>query len=174
MVEASDDQGDTKDAKGKEPEGDGDNAIEDEATVDESDVEEDDDDDEEEEEEGEDEEPKLKYARLTAHLLSVYRNGDMTSAFLVAGDKMVSRGREVCLRASAEPCIVRWHPLWQPRKYSPITHSEEHSLINHKARHIPPFLQVSTSLPPPRQCIHFLHLDFPLPSASPYCSPRRC
>ncbi|PMD42030.1 hypothetical protein L207DRAFT_580708 [Hyaloscypha variabilis F] len=88
MVEASDDQGDTKDAKGKEPEGDGDNAIEDEATVDESDVEEDDDDDEEEEEEGEDEEPKLKYARLTAHLLSVYRNGDMTSAFLVAGDKM--------------------------------------------------------------------------------------
>jgi hypothetical protein len=172
MVEASDDQGDTKDAKGKEPEGDGDNAVEDEATVDESDVEEDDDD--EEEEEGEDEEPKLKYARLTAHLLSVYRNGDMTSAFLVAGDKMVSLRRDVCLRASAEPCIVRWHPLWQCRKYPPTIHPEENSLIDHKACHIPPFLQVFTSLPPPCQCIHFLHLDFSLPSASSYCSSRRC
>lgn len=42
-----------------------------------------DDDDEEEEE------PKLKYARMTGHLAPVYRNGDATSAFLVAGDKMV-------------------------------------------------------------------------------------
>ncbi|KAK8066264.1 hypothetical protein PG997_013011 [Apiospora hydei] len=46
-------------------------------------VEEDSDDDEE------DDEPKLKYARLTQHLNAVYRNGDMTSAFLVAGDKML-------------------------------------------------------------------------------------
>lgn len=50
---------------------------------------------EEEEEEGEDsdeddEEPRLKYAYLTKHLGSVYRNGDATSTFLVAGDKMVS------------------------------------------------------------------------------------
>ena len=43
----------------------------------------------EEEEDDEDEEPKLKYARLTQHLGPVYRNGDATSAFLVAGDKMV-------------------------------------------------------------------------------------
>lgn len=49
----------------------------------------DDQDEEEEEEDEEDEEPKLKYARLTQHLGSVYRNGDATSAFLVAGDKMV-------------------------------------------------------------------------------------
>lgn len=49
--------------------------------------EEEDDDDEEEEE---DEEPRLKYARLTQNLNPVYRNGDATSAFLVAGDKMVS------------------------------------------------------------------------------------
>ena len=42
-----------------------------------------------EEEDDEDEEPKLKYARLTQHLGPVYRNGDATSAFLVAGDKMV-------------------------------------------------------------------------------------
>ena len=39
--------------------------------------------------EDEDEEPRLKYARLTQHLGPVYRNGDATSAFLVAGDKMV-------------------------------------------------------------------------------------
>ncbi|KAI1878235.1 uncharacterized protein JN550_000417 [Neoarthrinium moseri] len=37
----------------------------------------------------EEDEPKLKYARLTQHLSSVYRNGDMTSAFIVAGDKMI-------------------------------------------------------------------------------------
>ncbi|KAJ5541521.1 hypothetical protein N7494_006597 [Penicillium frequentans] len=37
----------------------------------------------------EDEEPKLKYAYLSKHLGSVYRNGDATSTFLVAGDKMI-------------------------------------------------------------------------------------
>lgn len=45
--------------------------------------------DEEEESDDEDEEPRLKYAYLTKHLGSVYRNGDATSSFLVAGDKMV-------------------------------------------------------------------------------------
>ena len=42
------------------------------------------------EEEEEEEEPRLKYASLTKQLKAVYRNGDATSAFLVAGDKMVS------------------------------------------------------------------------------------
>lgn len=46
-------------------------------------------DDEDEEDEEEDEEPRLKYARLTQNIGPVYRNGDATSAFLVAGDKMV-------------------------------------------------------------------------------------
>ena len=45
--------------------------------------------DEDTSEEEEDEEPRLKYASLTKHLKSVYRNGDATSTFLVAGDKMV-------------------------------------------------------------------------------------
>lgn len=45
--------------------------------------------DEEDSDDDEDEEPRLKYARLTQHLGPVYRNGDATSAFLVAGDKMV-------------------------------------------------------------------------------------
>jgi hypothetical protein len=40
-------------------------------------------------EDAEDEEPKLKYSRLTSHLLPLYRNGDATSSFMVAGDKMV-------------------------------------------------------------------------------------
>ena len=52
----------------------------------------DDDEHESEEEESDDEEedePKLKYARMTGSLGAVYRNGDATSCFLVAGDKMV-------------------------------------------------------------------------------------
>lgn len=52
-----------------------------------------DEEDEEEEEEyeevEEEDEPKLKYARMTGHLTQVYRGGDATSSFLVAGDKMV-------------------------------------------------------------------------------------
>ena len=56
---------------------------------DDDEYEEDDDEEEDEEDEDEDEEPQLKYARLTKHLGPVYRNGDATSAFLVAGDKMV-------------------------------------------------------------------------------------
>jgi len=47
-------------------------------------------DEEASEEEEEDEEPRLKYASLTKQLKPVYRNGDATSVFLVAGDKMVS------------------------------------------------------------------------------------
>ena len=42
-----------------------------------------------EEEEEEEEEPRLKYAHFTKALAPVYRNGDATSAFMVAGDKMV-------------------------------------------------------------------------------------
>lgn len=50
--------------------------------------------DDTEDEEEEEEEPRLKYAPLTKNLTSLYRNGDASSAFFVAGDKMVwlSRG----------------------------------------------------------------------------------
>ncbi|KAF4345280.1 vacuolar assembly [Fusarium beomiforme] len=54
-----------------------------------NDEDEDEEDEDEEDEDEEDEEPRLKYARLTQHLNGVYRNGDATSAFLVAGDKMI-------------------------------------------------------------------------------------
>lgn len=50
---------------------------------------EDDDEEEEDDDDDADEEPKLKYSRLTSSLGPVYRNGDATSSFLVAGDKMV-------------------------------------------------------------------------------------
>jgi hypothetical protein len=46
-------------------------------------------DSDEDEEDDVEEEPKLKYSRLTSNLGPVYRNGDATSAFMVAGDKMV-------------------------------------------------------------------------------------
>ena len=46
--------------------------------------------DEPDEQDEEDEEPRLKYATLTRNVSPLYRNGDATSTFLVAGDKMVS------------------------------------------------------------------------------------
>lgn len=48
-------------------------------------------DDDVDSEDDEDDEPRLNYARMTQNLASVYRNGDATSAFLVAGDKMVRK-----------------------------------------------------------------------------------
>jgi len=45
--------------------------------------------DDDEQDDDADEEPKLKYSRLTSTLGPVYRNGDATSTFVVAGDKMV-------------------------------------------------------------------------------------
>ncbi|KAJ6166628.1 hypothetical protein N7470_002075 [Penicillium chermesinum] len=74
--EESDNQEEDDDNGEEEEEEDGEEEEEEE--------EEDDDDDDDD-----DEEPRLKYAFLTKHLGSVYRNGDATSAFLVAGDKMI-------------------------------------------------------------------------------------
>ena len=68
------------------------------------------DEDEEEEDEEEDEEPRLKYARLTPHLGAVYRNGDATSSFLVAGDKMIigsHNGNIVSCARMSSPCHCR-------------------------------------------------------------------
>ncbi|KFY10333.1 hypothetical protein V491_07700, partial [Pseudogymnoascus sp. VKM F-3775] len=48
----------------------------------------DEDEDEEDDEEDEEDEPKLKNARMTGYMTQLYRNGDATSCFLVAGDKM--------------------------------------------------------------------------------------
>ncbi|EKD17675.1 uncharacterized protein L3040_003557 [Drepanopeziza brunnea f. sp. 'multigermtubi'] len=81
MAKESTDQGDTSNLKGKEESRDGRDTVEEES-VDDSEEESDDEDEEEDE-------PKLKYARFTSHLGPVYRNGDATSCFMVAGDKMI-------------------------------------------------------------------------------------
>ncbi|KAK5657540.1 hypothetical protein OQA88_3113 [Cercophora sp. LCS_1] len=91
---SADDNGDTT-SDDQAPGGNGaDDSSEPEATIGKKAVEEEEEDsgdeEEEEEEDGDDDEPKLKYARLTQHLGAVYRNGDATSSFLVAGDKMIA------------------------------------------------------------------------------------
>jgi len=83
MADDSDDQGDKNVPKNEESGYEEADTVDDEEETVGSDAEDEDD-------EGEEEEPKLKYARLTSHLAPVYRNGDATSCFLVAGDKMVS------------------------------------------------------------------------------------
>ena len=66
------------------------------------------------EEEEEDEEPRLKYAPLTKHLVPVYRHGDATSAFLVAGDKMVSRPlRYLELERRIDSALDHRHTQWE-------------------------------------------------------------
>ena len=86
MAEESEEQGDANITKAEESSHDeGDTEDNDEEAVESASEE----DETDEEEDGEEDEPKLKYARLTSHLGQLYRNGDATSTFLVAGDKMV-------------------------------------------------------------------------------------
>lgn len=54
-------------------------------------VEEEDDNGDKEEEDDEEDEPRLNYTSLTKYLRPLYRNGDATSAFVVAGNKMVGQ-----------------------------------------------------------------------------------
>lgn len=86
MAEESDNQDEISKGKKKESSQDEDETQDDTESAEDSETEDD------EEDEEDDDEPKLKYARLTGHLGPVYRNGDATSAFLVAGDKMVGLG----------------------------------------------------------------------------------
>jgi hypothetical protein len=87
MAEESDNQDEISKGKEKESSQDEDETQDDTESAADSETEDDEDDEED------DDEPKLKYARLTGHLGPVYRNGDATSAFLVAGDKMVGLGQ---------------------------------------------------------------------------------
>ena len=89
MAEESDNQDEIDKGKGKELNQD------EEGTQDESDSAADSGTEDEEEDDEDDDEPKLKYARLTSQLGSVYRNGDAMSTFLVAGDKMVGLGHHL-------------------------------------------------------------------------------
>lgn len=69
-----------------------------------------DDDDDDDDDEDEDEEPRLKYTKLTGSLATVYRNGDATSALLLAGDKMVCAAPHRIL-FSPSPALVTSHCL---------------------------------------------------------------
>jgi hypothetical protein len=84
MAEVSDHQEDTNKGKEKESNQDEDGIQDDTESAADTETEDDEEDDDDEEDE-----PKLKYARMTGQLGAVYRNGDATSAFLVAGNKMV-------------------------------------------------------------------------------------
>lgn len=63
---------------------------------------------EEEDDDEEEEEPHLKYSHLTKQLGSAYRNGDATSTFLAAGDKMVCILSPLTLQ-KADRIIGAWH-----------------------------------------------------------------
>lgn len=61
--------------------------------------------DEDEDDEEDEEEPRLKYAKLTGSLAGVYRNGDFTTAFSVAGDKMVMGTQDGNIHVLALPTM---------------------------------------------------------------------
>jgi hypothetical protein len=67
------------------------------------------DDADEGEEEEEEEKPKLQYARLTQHLDAVYRNGNATRFFLVAGDipMLTTAQRRTVLASDRQLALVR-------------------------------------------------------------------
>ena len=113
----------------EEEEDDDDENEEDDEDEDDEDEEEDDDDDGDDE----DDEPTLKYARLTPHLSAVYRNGDATSSFLVAGDKMIAAthdGNIVSTDVAAELMTTRLtHSLYSTLSSS--RHSARYAYTMH-------------------------------------------
>ena len=92
--EERDDEIEETDEASKENTHEGVSTIADDA----ADGKEDEDNDGKDEDEGE--EPKLKYSRLTGNLTSIYRNGDSTSAFSIAGDKMVRECNSLIMASS--------------------------------------------------------------------------
>lgn len=101
MAEESEEHGDINKGKGPASSHDEEDSGDGEVEGTDSEAEEDDDED--------DDEPKLKYARLTSNLGPVYRNGDATSAFLVAGDKMVGLREITAVERLAEHFLVHWN-----------------------------------------------------------------
>lgn len=95
----------------------------------------------------EDEEPKLKYARLTQHLGAVYRNGDATSSFLVAGDKMIIGTHSGNIVSGLDG------------------NGSALPLTCNAARHPAPYIPVSPCLPRPLGLCH-RHLHLSLPTAA--------
>lgn len=113
-------------------------------------------DEEEEEEEEEDEEPRLKYARLTQHLAAVYRNGDSTSAFLVAGDKMIV--------GTHKGNIVMSPQVPSSYGYAPRSCIVPSMLTSHLARRPTADLPVLDCIPCTR-CLSYEYFHLPLPAS---------
>jgi hypothetical protein len=80
-------------------EGDGGSEDDDSDADADADADADSEDDDDDDDEDDDEEPQLTYTRLTDKFGSCYRNGDATSSFLVAGDKMVHDAQASCFNA---------------------------------------------------------------------------
>ncbi|KAJ4348359.1 Vacuolar protein sorting-associated protein 41 [Didymosphaeria variabile] len=103
------------------------------------------------EDEDADEEPKLKYTRLTSNLAPVYRNGDATSTFLVAGDKMIIGSHNGNIHILAIPT------------YQPLRNYNAHPSASITALSISPF-------PPP---LPILQSSSPTKSIDPPEIPQR-
>ena len=120
----------------------------------------------EEEEEEDDEEPRLKYASLTKHLRPVYRNGDATSAFLVAGDKMVRPALKL-----ATPTLTRREDCGNAQwEHSRLRHTRIVRIIltEFEACYVGPLIEAHSSIPRP-QGLHLGPLYFAIsPSPSSY------
>ncbi|KAE8145143.1 hypothetical protein BDV25DRAFT_165298 [Aspergillus avenaceus] len=108
--------------------------------------------DEEGEEEEEEEEPHLKYAYLTKHLGAVYRNGDATSSFLAAGDKMIIGTHNGNIHALSVP-------LFQPLR---VYHAHSASVTSISVSPFPPPLP---SLRPESVRVHEEHGQLGRPSS---------
>lgn len=142
----ADDGGDSDD--------DNDSNEEDEA----DDNDDDDDDDDEDDDEEEDEEPRLKFARLTTNLAPVYRNGDATSSFLVAGDKMI-----IGTHSGNVVCALDLDPML------PLRHADLHCSMSSSC--LPSSLYASTTpTPPPSQASQHRR-SHPLLPAHPHPAP---
>lgn len=163
MAKDSDNQGDANMPKEEEP------TEADNATTDDEEDEQETESVAEESEDGEDEEPKLKYARLTSYLGPVYRNGDATSAFLVAGDKMVclvvlGKAHAVLIGHSLLALIMEILYVF-PSK--PLTFAP---LIFSKACSTATVFSISTSLPC-ALCLDLQHIYISISSTSTKWTP---
>ena len=97
------------------------------------------------EEEEEDEEPLLKYASLTKSLRAVYKNGDATSAFFVAGDKMASYlgtfAQEIRVLT---PIVDHWDSQWQYCTHIPIIKPDTSSRCDQHVLSVPSLASIRT------------------------------
>lgn len=113
------------------------------------------------ESDGEEDEPRLKYAPLTRNLGSVYKGGDATSAFMVAGDKLIIGTHNGKIHVYSMPM------LQVVKSYG--AHSASVSSVSISP--FPPPLPIPTRLDAPQR-LAAEAADSPHRSASPNASPN--